>query len=223
MSWRYYLSRMFLMNPTLLTLMTIFYVPGTVYGYIWYQGQLIDTWNEHPHWQLPFVPDSPTASLFFALALIWLWAAPKRPASALVRGLRGIVEALGVVTSIKYGIWAAAIIFAGAAQGDVLVWQDWMLVVSHGAMAICALLYARFFGFGPAALAVAAAWTFLNDAVDYGFGVYPYLPFVLKDDLTGVAWFTFLLTAFSVLAAAWARFGPEAARGRATLIPNKKF
>lgn len=222
MGLRYYFSKAFLLHPTLLTLLTIFYVPGTVYGYLWYRDQLNDTWNGHPHWQLPFVPDSPTASLFFTIALLWLWIRPQRPASSGGRAVRSLVEALAVVTSIKYGVWAAAIIFAGAAQGDVLVWQHWMLVVSHGAMAICAVLYARFFGFGGAALAAAAAWTFLNDAVDYGFGVYPYLPFELQDDLAGVAWFTFMLTALSVAVAAWARFAPGMKRG-AALIPNKRF
>ncbi len=36
---------------------------GTIYGYIWYLPQLRNT----PSQFLIFVPDSPTASLFFAL------------------------------------------------------------------------------------------------------------------------------------------------------------
>lgn len=39
---------------------------GTIYGYIWYQYQLIET----PPIFIPFVPDSPTASLFFVFVLI---------------------------------------------------------------------------------------------------------------------------------------------------------
>lgn len=35
---------------------------GTAYGYYWYRYQLADT----PPLFLPFVPDSPTASLFFS-------------------------------------------------------------------------------------------------------------------------------------------------------------
>ena len=83
-----------------------------------------------------------------------------------------------------------------------------MLIVGHTAMAACALLYARFFRFGAAALLVAAAWTFLNDGVDYGFGVYPYLPLTLEDDLTAVCIFTVSLTALSVIASGAARFLP---------------
>ena len=203
---RWLLSRNVLLHPTIFWLTMIIYVPGTIYGYYWYKDQLLQTWNEHPHWQLPFVPDSPTASLFFALALLWLWVAPRRSPRPWVNGIRGIVEALGVVTSVKYGIWATAVIVAGYAQGDILYWDHWMLMIGHTAMAIMALLYARFFTFGGMALLAAAAWTFLNDTVDYTFGVYPYLPSQLNDDVPYVAAFTFALTALSVLAAAIAKF-----------------
>ncbi|TJY44326.1 DUF1405 domain-containing protein [Cohnella pontilimi] len=212
MSWRYFISRNFLMSPSLLWLMMLIYIPGTVYGYYWYKDQLIATWQEHPHWQIVFVPDSPTASLWFALAVLWLWLSPDRPRGNWVAGVRGVIEALGVVTSVKYGIWATAIIFAGYAQGSSLDAASWMLIIGHSAMAVCALLYARFFRFGGMALLAAAAWTFLNDTVDYTFHVFPYLPYQLDDDLTAICIFTFLLTAFSVMAAGLARFLPRSSR-----------
>jgi uncharacterized membrane protein YpjA len=65
------------------------------------------------------------------------------------------------------------------------------------------------------ALMAAAIWTFLNDAVDYGFQVFPYLPLELDDDLTAVCVFTILLTAFSVAAAGLARFRPDSSRSGA--------
>ncbi|WP_338131270.1 DUF1405 domain-containing protein [Cohnella rhizosphaerae] len=117
-------------------------------------------------------------------------------------GVRGVVEALAVVTSIKYGVWATVIIFASAAYGSPIVWQDWMLIVSHLSMAVCAVLYGRFFLYGMVAVGLAAAWTLLNDIVDYSFGVYPSLPQSLDERLVGVAIFTFALTVFSVGAAA---------------------
>ncbi|WP_239614199.1 DUF1405 domain-containing protein [Cohnella mopanensis] len=207
MSWlKWLLSRSVLLHPTTLWLMMLIYIPGTVYGYYWYKDQLESTWNNHPHWQIPFVPDSPTASLFFTLAVLWLWICPRRSRRPWVNGIRGVVETLGVVTSVKYGIWATAIIFAGQAQGDVLQWEHWMLIIGHSAMAVMALLYARFFTYGGMALLAAAAWTFLNDTVDYTYDVYPYLPTQLDDDLFYVGLFTFLLTAFSVLCAAVAKF-----------------
>jgi uncharacterized membrane protein YpjA len=164
-------------------------------------------------WQIMFVPDSPTASLWFALALVWRLAQPGGPlrdepsgaVSSMFRRVRSLVEALGAVTSVKYGVWACVVILAGWAQGDEPRWEHWMLIVGHAAMAVCALLYARFFGFGRRALAIAALWTLLNDTVDYGFGVYPYLPAELEDDLAAVAAFTFALTGLSVLAVHLAR------------------
>ena len=216
MSLKWYWSRACLMHPAVLWLMMLIYLPGTVYGYYWYKDQLVRTWQEHPHWQIVFVPDSPTASLLFALAVLWLWVFPNKPRGGWPGSLRGIVEALGVVTSVKYGVWATAIILAGYAQGTPLDWASWMLMVGHTAMAACALLYARFFRFGALALAAAAAWTFLNDAVDYTYGVFPYLPGTLMDDLGAVCLFTVLLTAFSVAAAGAARFLP--AEGRRSLF-----
>ncbi len=207
MSWlKWLLSRSILLHPTTLWLMMLIYVPGTIYGYYWYKNQLLSTWNENPYWQIPFVPDSPTASLFFAIAVLWLWLAPRRSRKGWVNGIRGVVETLGVVTSVKYGVWATAIIFAGQVQGDVLHWEHWMLIIGHSAMAVCALLYARFFTYGGITLLAAAAWTFLNDAVDYRYDVFPYLPKQLYDDLFYVGLFTFILTAISVLSAALAKF-----------------
>ncbi|RKP57033.1 DUF1405 domain-containing protein [Cohnella endophytica] len=206
---KWFLSRSILLHPTTLLLLMLVYIPGTAYGYYWYKDQLASVWSEHPAWQIPFVPDSPTASLFFAIALLWLWISPKPSRMAWVNGIRGVVEALGVVTSVKYGVWATAIIFAGQAQGDVLQGEHWMLIIGHSAMAVTALLYARFFNFGGLALLAAAAWTFLNDTVDYTYGVYPYLPWQLEDDIFYVGLFTFVLTAFSVMAAALGRFLPS--------------
>ncbi|MNC28609.1 hypothetical protein D3C75_768260 [compost metagenome] len=106
-----------------------------------------------------------------------------------------------MVTSVKYGIWAVSIIFAGGYQGDTVSWKDWMLVVSHTGMAVEALIYARFFAFRRM-LPLALFWTFANDIVDYSEGVFPWLPGVLEDNVTEVQYFTISLTFLST-AAAW--------------------
>ena len=133
-------------------------------------GQMVDTVDHGLLWQVIFVPDSPTASLFFSLALLLLLYPPRGRGSL----FQQFIEALAVVTSVKYGIWAVAIIFAGQAQGDVLAWQDWMLVASHTAMAVEALLFVRLFHYRWTALTGAIAWTLLNDTVDYTYGVFPW-------------------------------------------------
>jgi uncharacterized membrane protein YpjA len=187
-------------------LLFIVNVLGTIYGYIWYGNQLEYTAQNYPAWLLPFVPDSPTASLFFTIALFLLLYPPKGLKGTLVREL---IEALAVVTSVKYGIWAVGVIFAGGYQGDTLSWKDWMLVVSHTGMAVEALIYARFFSFRRM-LPVALLWTLANDMVDYSEGVYPWLPSVLDDDVTQVQYLTILLTLLST-AAAWIA-GPKTRR-----------
>ncbi|GGF74976.1 membrane protein [Paenibacillus albidus] len=171
---------------------------GTVYGYIWYGNQLEYTAANYPLWLLPFVPDSPTASLFFTAALLLMLYPPKGLAFGIIREL---IEALAVVTSVKYGIWAVGIIFAGGYQGDVLGWKDWMLVISHTGMAVEVLLYAGLFSYRKM-IPLALIWTLWNDTVDYSYGIYPWLPAELSNHVTKVQYFTFGLT-FASVAAAW--------------------
>lgn len=193
-------SRSFLLNRNVLWLLFIVNLVGTVYGYIWYENQLIWTLENKPAWMLPFVPDSPTASLFFTLSLLFLMFPPQR-SSRFGDAVRVVIEALAVVCSVKYGIWAVAMIVAGAAQGDVLNWQHYMLIASHLGMAAEALLYFRFMKARTGALAIGLGWLLLNDTIDYTFGINPWLPSELEDDLDAVRTFTYALSIASFLAA----------------------
>lgn len=184
-------------NRVMIWLLLAVNIPGTIYGYIWYGNQLAYTASHYPGWLLPFVPDSPTASLFFTLALIFMLYPPKTVAGVTARA---VIEALAVVTSVKYGIWAVSIIVAGGYQGGPVDWQDWMLMISHTGMAVEALLYARYF-ICRKMIPVALLWTLLNDTVDYSYGVYPWLPATLEDDVLQIQIFTIGLTLVSALAA----------------------
>lgn len=79
-------------------------------------GQLAYTLNYHPMWQIVFVPDSPTASLFFTISIAFLLYSPRLKS---LKVIRQIMEALAVVTSVKYGIWASAIIFGELRRADI--------------------------------------------------------------------------------------------------------
>nr|WP_191296596.1 DUF1405 domain-containing protein [Paenibacillus sp. PL91] len=196
----YFWSREFLLSRPFLWLLFLVNLGGTIYGYIWYEAQLIDTLESHPLWQIIFVPDSPTASLFFTIALLYLLFPPQK-SYGLVRIGRSIIEALAVVCSVKYGIWAVSMIVAGAWQGSELHWQHYMLIASHLGMAFEALLFFRFMKAGVAALILATCWLLLNDTVDYTFGIFPYLADELNDDLSAVRAFTYGLSLFSFVAA----------------------
>jgi uncharacterized membrane protein YpjA len=179
---------------------------GTIYGYIWYAqtGQLGYTFEFLPAWVIPFVPDSPTASLFFTLSLAYLlWDRYGKRGSENSKQqpglLRSFIVVFGAVTSLKYGIWAVAMIFAGAYQGTPMEWTDWMLVISHLGMAVEGVIYIRFFRLLPSAFVLVTSWLLLNDWMDYhGYAVYPWLPNVLKDDLGIIEAFTVMLSAISV-------------------------
>ena len=189
-----------LMNRSFLWLLFWCNVLGTIYGYIWYGGQLAATLEKYPAGLLVFVPDSPTASLFFTLSLLFLLYPPSK---RWLQRVGHVIQGLAVVTSIKYGVWAVSMIVAGWSLGGDVIWQDFMLIASHLAMAIEALLYVRFFGFGVISLILAAGWTLLNDVMDYTFEIYPYLPYELYDYVGGVRNFTFTLTILSFIAG-WA-------------------
>ncbi|WP_230632941.1 DUF1405 domain-containing protein [Paenibacillus athensensis] len=202
----YYWSRAFLLNKAVLGLLLVCNLLGTIYGYAWYGQQLEYTVDNFPLWYVPFVPDSPTASLFFTLALLILLLERRssspyspEPAASRISLLRGLIEALAVVTLFKYGIWAVAMIVAEAAKGGAVGWEGWMLMGSHFTMAVEGLLFARWFRFGWGALALAAGWMFWNDFMDYQRGVYPWLSDVLIPDLPRIELFTIGLSVVGTL------------------------
>lgn len=78
----------------------------------------------------------------------------------------------------------------------------WMLVVSHGAMAVQALLYAPFYRFSMRHLMFAAIWTLHNDVIDYVFGQLPRYP-ALDLYVPQIGYFTFWLSVLSLALAYW--------------------
>jgi uncharacterized membrane protein YpjA len=185
---------------------------GTVYGYVWYWDQLVYTVQHKPEWLVLFVPDSPTASLWFTVSLGVLLFAPEAIPSRLI----GFVAALGTISSIKYGIWAVVMNFAVMVQGQPLVWEEWMLIVSHLGMAVEALLFVRFFQIRLPHFIFSALLLFLNDWLDYNTGIYPWLRKILEDDLSAIETFTWLLTLGSFIAALavykWSKSGHPSIR-----------
>nr|WP_051081169.1 DUF1405 domain-containing protein [Salsuginibacillus kocurii] len=176
---------------------------GTIYGYIWYAGQLSVT----PWYFWPFVPDSPTASLFFTIVL-GLWLFRKRS---------GLIEALAVVTLIKYGIWAVFMNTGAGLYGAELNWQNYMLIISHGAMAVQAVLYLPYYRIRPWHLVIALLWTVHNDIIDYVYNMHPWVSTVLMDDIQHIGYLTFWL---GIIGAAIAYWGNVHQRARHLDLPS---
>lgn len=200
MSISYFWNRSFLTSRFMLWSLLWINLLGTIYGYQWYWKQMTTTIAENPLWMVIFVPDSPTASLFFTISLIYLFMdSRKAPLIYQPSALRSLIETIAVVTSFKYGIWAVAMIFAGAYYGDTTSWQDWMLTISHLGMAFEGLLFVRFFRIKPIYLLVTACWVFGNDFVDYHFGVFPWLSDSLVKYLGNIFIFTVFLSLLSLI------------------------
>lgn len=172
-----------LTNRKVLFILLAVNIIGTLYGFIWYGGQLSVTPNKY----LIFVPDSPTASLFFVFVLIALFLKTNLP----------LFEALAIVTLMKYGIWAVVMNLLVLIEIGYLDWSSYMLIFSHGAMAIQGLLYKNSYKIKGWHLVVAAIWTLHNDVIDNLFKMMPRYS-VLDNYIPQIGYFTFWLSVFSI-------------------------
>jgi uncharacterized membrane protein YpjA len=173
-----------LANRSFLLLLLLINIAGTIYGYIWYGWQLKET----PAIFLIFVPDSPTASLFFVFVI----------AAFLLKKNWPLMEALAIVTLFKYGIWAVVMnLLVFFVQGE-LDWIGVMLIFSHFAMAVQAILYSPFYRFKWWHLIVTAIWTLHNDVIDYVFFMLPRYH-MLNEVTPQIGYFTFWLSILSIV------------------------
>lgn len=158
---------------------------GTIYGYYWYKWQLIHT----PPIFMPFVPDSPTASLFFVIVL----------SAFLLKKHAPLFEALAGVSLLKYGVWAVGMNLAGGFVTGSLNFNNYLLIFSHGSMALEGVLFAPFYRFKPWHLVVASVWILHDLMIDYVFGMMPDYP-PLSGYIAIIGYFTFWLTLLSIYA-----------------------
>ncbi|MGM0751245.1 MAG: DUF1405 domain-containing protein [Bacillota bacterium] len=172
-----------LKNKTFIWLLLIVNLFGTIYGYIWYIPQLRNT----PSQFLVFVPDSPTASLFFCFVLIAFLLNRNWP----------LVEVLAIITLFKYGIWAVVMNLLTLWVAGDLPWEGYMLMASHGAMAVQGILYSSFYRVKIWHIVAGGIWTIHNDIIDYvymQFPVYSRLYMYIQH----IGYFTFWLSIASI-------------------------
>jgi len=172
-----------LANRSFLWLLLVVNIAGTAYGYYWYGWQLADT----PAIFLPFVPDSPTASLFFVFVLLAFLLGRNWP----------LLESLAIVTLFKYGIWAVVMNLLVYFVNGYLDPIGLMLMISHGAMAIQGVLYAPFYKIKWWHFFAAAIWTLHNDIIDYVFFMLPRYQ-DLDKYIPQIGYFTFWLSIASL-------------------------
>jgi uncharacterized membrane protein YpjA len=152
---------------------------GTIYGYYWYRYQITDT----PNWLRVFVPDSPTASLFLCFVLL----------GYILKQQNGLLEAFAFVSLLKYGIWAVVMNLFVLVIENGLDITAYLLIFSHAAMAIEAIILAPFFKVRRWQLLLASFWTLQDVIFDYVFNTMPsyYMLFQYRD---WIGLFTFYLS-----------------------------
>lgn len=175
-----------LRHKAVLWIVGLINLAGTLYGYYWYEPQLATSkWYFYP-----FIPDSPTASLFFTI-IVFLWIFGRRSR---------LFEALAFVTLIKYGVWAVVMnaLMLNGTSNAYLTTMALMLMVSHGAMAFQALLFSPLMTFRIKELVLVAIWVVHNDVVDYVLGQWPRYP-ALAEHIKWIGYGSFWLTGLCLL------------------------
>ena len=172
-----------LKSKPFLVLLLLINIPGTIYGYYWYGWQLADT---KPIFLL-FVPDSPTASLFFCFVLLAFLFKKNWP----------LMEGLAAVTLFKYGIWAVVMNALVMIETGQLSPIAIMLILSHLGMAIEGLLFTPFYKIKRWHIVAVAIWTLHNDVIDYVFGQMPRYS-ILSEYTSLIGYFTFWLSLLSL-------------------------
>ncbi|WP_290774986.1 MULTISPECIES: DUF1405 domain-containing protein [unclassified Exiguobacterium] len=177
-----------LRHKAVLWIVGLINLAGTLYGYYWYEPQLATSkWYFYP-----FIPDSPTASLFFTI-IVFLWIFGRRSR---------LFEVLAFVTLIKYGVWAvvmnALMLNELGTSNAYLTTMALMLMVSHGAMAFQALLFSPLMTFRVKELVLVAIWVVHNDVVDYVLGQWPRYP-ALAEHIKWIGYGSFWLTGLCLL------------------------
>ena len=177
--WRYVMGQ-----KSILITLFIANLLGTIYGYIWYGSQLLD--SKWYFW--PFIPDSPTATLFLVIAI----------AAIYFNKHLGLFECLAFITLIKYGVWAVVMNIFVMIHYDQLVPMAIMLMTSHGIMAIQALMFYPLFNIKKWHIVVTMIWVFHNDVIDYVYHQYPVYS-MLSQYESHIGYFAFWLSIIAFL------------------------
>ncbi|WP_422448078.1 DUF1405 domain-containing protein [Thermoanaerobacterium sp. DL9XJH110] len=150
----------FLKEPFFLRLLFFINFSGSLYGFYWYRYQLIQT----PKTLWLFVPDSPTATALFTIALYFYIIKKPQPFFTL----------LACAWLIKYGLWAAIINTHYLLIGGNYTFTNFHLTLSHLGMAVEGALFINDIplkkGYIPLMFLLMAG----SDLLDYGLDIHPW-------------------------------------------------
>ncbi|WP_435184717.1 DUF1405 domain-containing protein [Halobellus sp. EA9] len=154
----------------------------------------------------PLFGDSPTALALATLSVATLLPRlGERVTEAPSNRLLELLHTLAFVWLVKYGLWTAVALnlrpdlYVGFAPA--LLWEYWGILVTHLFFLLQAAAIPYYGKTSREALVVALALLLVNDAFDYGLGLYPPLRYEAGPLLAGI---TVALSFFAVGYAAWA-------------------
>ena len=174
----------FLLRRDVLTLLVGVNAIGSIWGFLWYKEQLLET----PWYFWPVTPDCPLTSLCFMFFLCFVrgkivW----RP------GWKAVISWIAILGSAKYGIWTVLVlgqyILHPGSRPDL---QDWMLVASHLGLLAEGVLFRRQLPAMPAMYGTAMIWFVVNDYADWFLMTHPRLP--LPQEFSFAMWLSVSLT-----------------------------
>ena len=173
-----------LLRRDVLSLLVSVNAIGSIWGFIWYKDQLLDT----PWYFWPLTPDCPLTSFCFMLFLWWI-----RDGKPWKQGWKATVSWIGVLGAAKYGIWTVLVLgqymLHPGSQPD---FQDWMLVISHLGLLAEGILFRRQLPAMPTMYGAAMIWFVVNDYADWFLMVHPRLP--LPEEFSFAMWLSVCLT-----------------------------
>lgn len=157
----YYNLKRFLKQPLSLRVLLIINLFGSFYGFYWYRQQLKIT----PGVLKLFVPDSPTASALFTIALFFLIIKKHKP----------FITLMACAWLIKYGLWAFILNTHFLLIGGNYNFTNFHLSISHLGMAIEGFLFLTDIPLRKDSIMFLLILMLVNDFLDYGIGIHPWL------------------------------------------------
>ena len=153
----------------------------------------------------PLFGDSPTALALATLSVATLLPHLGRPLEdAPSNRLLALLHTLAFVWLVKYGVWTAVALnlrpdlYFGFTPA--LLWEYWGILLTHLFFLLHAAVIPYYGRTSREALAVAFVLLLINDAFDYGFGLYPPLRYDAGALLAGI---TVVLSVLVVGYASW--------------------
>ena len=153
----------------------------------------------------PLFGDSPTALALATLSVATLLPnLGRRVTEAPSNRVLALLHTLAFVWLVKYGLWTAVALnlrpdlYVGFTPA--LLWEYWGILITHLFFLLQAAVIPYYGRTTREALVAALVLLFVNDAFDYGLGLYPPLRYEAGPLLAGI---TVVLSVVAVATAAW--------------------